>query len=337
MNAATRKILDDLKNAGLDVSSIETQASVNPFADKQLDNLLGGGIMRQQEYTRYMNEIKRKETSVQEQVNNLASLHDSVESLKDNDVLYQAALEKITALEDALIESGGNPEEVKKVSFVEKQGLTMATTKKDENAEVNKGDTTMSKNFVDADEFQKGMATMALGSVAVSAKANRLIREAEKLGIDVTPEMEENLLTGIQNRFGAGTATLEQVADEVLGLSKKRIELQQADVDKRIAEAEAKGRAEARAEVEKEFGGAPRRQVGRKEGPVYSRDRSNLILPQNENGLKKADDGRIEVPLNAKGEPELFKLRQSRGHRVGTASALFNDEEAMSKLGAVAD
>lgn len=340
-SAETRKILEDLKSDGFDISSIENQIAVNPILEKRADMRLGGGLLRQEEYTRMANAINRSKANpndLQVKVNKLASLHDFAGTLEANDPLYQSTLERIVTAEDELISMGHDPTEVKAVSVDAGKGITI---KKDEVIEKKVEDKVVAiNNGVTTEEFQKGLATIGLGSVAVSTKANRLIREAEALGIIVTPELEEKLLEGIQTRFAAGTATLDQVANDVLGLDKKKAEVKLAADAEAIRKAREEGKAEGRTETEKEYGGAPRRQVGRKESPVYARAdriRENVVMPANGNGIKKTDDGKIEAPTNAKGEVEYWRLRGNKNARIENASSLINDEEAMSKLGAVAD
>lgn len=341
-SAETRRILDDLKKDGLDITGIERQLQTDPFLDKKIDARLGGGILRQEEFTRITNQFQRTEKDLQAQVNKLAALHDNVDSLIGNDILYKNALETITELEDALVAAGANPDEVKKVSYETKSGLTNflenpANKKIETKVDDKEGDKDMSvdmSKYVDNETYQRSLAQIGTGAILVADKMNDAKTRARELGIQVTSEMSSKLHARMQSDFLTGKVPFEQIADEVLGISVKEKEVSVAAQQKAIDDAVAKGRAEGRAETEKEFGGAPRRQVGRIESPIYARmqrQTDTFVLPEKA-GLKTREDGKIEVPVNAAGEPELWKTRGDRSTRVGRASALINNPEALKEL-----
>lgn len=343
-SAETRKILDDLRKAGLDLSSIDKQLETNPFVDKKADSILGGGILRQEEFTRITNQFKRDNGNLQAQVDKLAALHDNVESFIGEDKVYQAALETIAEMEDIMIVAGHNPEEVKALSYASKSGLSTAINKEkeldktiDPKVVKKEGDDEMTldtSKFVDMETYQRSMAQIGTGAVLVADKLNDFKTEARTLGIIITPEMNAKLHERVQKEFLTGQNSIDNIADQVLGISAKQVEVKEANTQKLIQEAEARGEAKGRTETEKEYGGAPRRQVGRVESPIYSRmqRQSETIVMPVKSGLVPNAEGKIEVPLNAKGEPELFKLRGDRGTRVGRASGLFNNPEAMKEL-----
>jgi hypothetical protein len=343
MRPETQKIIDDLEKSGFDMTSIRRQIATDPTLDKQADVHLGGGILRQSEYTRYMNQLKEDEARIQRQAQELATLHDAAAQGTE---LPQAALETIQKLEDALIETGMFDEEsVKKVSFIGKKPLIDATTKKQipplqQNPPVTppvSKENEMSRNFdeskfVDVDTHRASLANMAYGGIATNLEINAALDEIRSLGIKVdrtaVRKLQDNLRTGYQ----AGK-DLDTIIDETFEVTKAREAQQNEAIEKRIQEAKDLGRAEAL----KEAGIPVQRRFNNRNHPILDRKSLNRTTPpppngnpqnnQNppaESGEKKIDTAN-QTPINKYGDPEVFRNRRGRDERLQNAVQVYDE------------
>lgn len=327
MNENTRKILADLKAAGIDTSGIENQITVNPILDKKADSIIGAGVLRQQEYTRYMNEAVRQKREVEETARNLATLHDASKTTQ----LPQQALEAIEKMEQALIGTGLFDEEsVKAVSYQGKVPLqtiindtnkaidanaTNASVQKKEEFQMPNQQFDESK-FIDTDTFQTSLANLAYGGIATNLRINAALREVEELGIKPTRDqlnkLEANLRTGMESG-----KNLDSILDETFEISKARQAKQDADIENRIKSA----REEARAEALKEAGVPTVKRFNYGRHPILDR-KSNEVVPQNGNQEGDKTAAQKDLPVNKYGDVEVFRGRRGREERLQNASEL---------------
>lgn len=312
----TLKILNDLKQAGLDISSLERQILVNPLADKQADLHLGGGILRQSEYTRYMNELQTKEKTINQQINQLASLHDVENSGVE---LSQEQKEAIKKMEEALIATGEFDEEsIRNLSRVAQKPIVV---KKDIQPQLqttrviepnNQPD--MSK-YVDVNTFQSSLANIAYGGIATTMEINAALDEVKELGIKVdrakVREFQEKLRTG----YEAGK-NLDQIVEETFEVSKAMEAKQNAEIENRIkTEADklvAERLKEAGVPVTNKFQ-STRRHV------VFDRNK-----PLNAEPLKEGEQPK-ELPKNKYNDVEVFRGRRSREDRMQAAATVHEE------------
>lgn len=328
MNAQTLAVLNDLKSKGLDTSSLEAQVKANPILDKQMDSIIGGGLLRQSEYTRLSNEIVRKEEDYKKQIQDLASSHDAMKGLDQNSELYKALLERTTALEEVLIETGLYDEDsIKNVSFKEKKAIEeLITTPPKKDPALNserKIEVTFdpTKNYVDADELQLTTANMATGSILMNMRLNRMTEEARTLGINITSELQEKFDRAFVTNVVQGNKKVEEVFDEVYGLSTVRQTKAEELRQKELTDARAAGRAEGLQEA-----GVPSRQITHLGRHSILDSKS---IGKNSNIINKKDDFRNEegnldptkLPRNDRGEVERYKLRGSKEDRLAKANA----------------
>jgi hypothetical protein len=322
MNENTRKLLNDLKAKGLNVDSIETQLAVNPLLDKASDEILGAGVLRQQEYTRYMNSLRTQEQTLQQKANELASLHSASAAAGDPKVLTEV----IDKMEEALIATGEFDEQ--SIKAIAEQGRSQigktAPQVKLEipnNSVIPQKETPMqidTSKFVDIDTAQKMGANIVMGNALVNAKMTMALRRAEKLGINVTDDMIEKFHDNWAKGVPQGKS-VDSVIDETFGLSAAQKTADDAALEKRIADARAEGEAE-----------------GLKKAGVPARNR---ILPRNHNlfdrtrpeqsvlETPKEGETPANIPKDKDGNIEFYKLRGDRTQRIGAASELFGKVE----------
>lgn len=310
MDANTKKYLDHLKAKGFDVSSLETQINGSPILEKVAASEIGGGLLRQQEFTSYMNREREERKALEEKVQQLASLHDSAGALSANPEAYKEALSTIASIEEFLISEGYNEEEVRKLSLVSKQGLTELIKETEKQPPTNtpaketpakKEDEEMTidtSNFVDIKTFQEQSANNILGNVHLSARIAAATNRATKMGIEVTDEMLTKLPDNLRTGSESGK-NIDQIFDETFGFSERQKVLDKEKYDKDMADAEARGRAAAAQEF-----GVPNRQVTRQadHSPVFR----NITKTERKVEEKVDLD---KVPTNKFGDAEYFRTR----------------------------
>lgn len=344
MKAETRKILDDMKSRGFDISSIERQMQTDPLLDKAGDMIMGDGILRQSKFTSYMQETDRKAAEVQATAQRLATLHDASKTTN----LPKETLDVISALENALIETGQFTEEsVKAVSYAGKKPLIDIISKPPENGDRNPppnpnakkepemSDLDLSK-YIDADTHRKSLSNVAFGSIATNLELSAAIEEIKGLGIAVTRDKIKILQGKLQDGFNRGEADLDVILDEVFDVTKARTAKATEAYNTQVAQEVSKQVAE-----QLKQSGAPnrvRRLMGRN-APVFDRKRPAFVdstKTEGNNGNPYKDDkGNIDVsklPKNKEGDPLLFTARGDRESRVSKATDSFIEiEEAISK------
>jgi len=308
----TQKHLDDLKAAGFDIGSLETQIK-DPILEKQADRLIGGGILRQQEFNQYMTRTTEEKKALEAQVTKLAALHDSADSLKGNDAVYQEALKVIAAQEEALIAGGWDEEEVKALSLkavpalkakIDTASKTEPIKKEEENGMPTNFDP---KNYIDLETYQAGGANLIYGSVALNAKVQAAMLKAQQLGIPLTDENINSLAETIRKTVEAG-GTIDTAIDINFGISTKEKEVDIENQKKAVAAAREEGLAQGRKE-----GGIPTRMVSRETHPL-----SKLTH------VKTEDPEKVDlnnVPKNKFGDTEIYRTRGDKNSRIENAEA----------------
>lgn len=338
--AQTLAVLADLKKAGLDTTSLEQQMKVDPIKEKSADNIIGGGILRLADYTRFAGDYKRKEEDLEKRVVELATRHDSLAHLTEGSDAYKEMADHIAILEKALMDTDEFSEEsIKNISFVGKQKLEalikQPTANNDNppnpNPEKKEGNNDMPANFdpnktyVDADDLRTSQANLAFGTLTTGLKLQAALEEIKALGISVTREKVDELEKHMHENFSKGSGSLDEVLDKTFDLTNiratKATEARQRELD----EARVAGRSEGLKEA-----GVPERKL--------TRLGSHVILDSkvigNRNSVEKPtdslrdDNGKIDptkLPRNAAGEIEHYKLRGDRASRLNRAANLFNE------------
>lgn len=336
MKKETKQVLDDLKARGIDVSSIERQITNDPLAEKAADNIIGGGILRQQNYSRFMNETQERDRKVQETAQRLATLHDA----KGQVTLPQETLDTIEVMEKALIETGMFTEEsVKELSYHGKKPLIEAREEDDKDKgkqpnndrriSVANENLDLSK-YVDEETHRASLANIAFGSIATNLQINAGMEELKQLGIPITREKVKQFEEKLRDNFSRGDGNLDKILDEVFEVSKAKAAKDQINYDAKVKEEVSKQVAEALKE-----NGATNRvgRLVRRSSPVFGRNRPAFVdsskTTENGNGYKD-DKGNIDVsklPKNKEGDPLLFTARGDRDSRVNKATESFIEIE----------
>lgn len=330
MNASTIQHLADLKKAGFDTSSLENQMKGSPILDKRGDALMGGGILRQAEFTKITQDKARLERELNEKVAELARIQTA--GVSENSPAYQAALQVISDQQDLLIKAGFDENEVKALSekAIEKAGKDIQQQQQQQQSQQqqqtnpqqqqqqqtneNREGEMDTSNLLDLDTFQKQTVDNIFGQATLSAKIQHRLNLANRLGIDIPAEKIDNLGLNLRNAVAEGK-NIDQFLDEDLGITAKQKEVNDAARQKEIDDARAAGRADGLKEA-----GVPRRMVTRtQKHPIYDN-----ITPRRENGQQqenkeKDDDGSKDVPRNKWGDPEIFRTRGDKHSRIQAA------------------
>lgn len=323
----TLKILNDLKAAGIDTSSIERQISIDRLAERQADSLLGGGILRQADYNRYMNELQTRERQIQGQVQQLATLHDAQNTGIE---LPQQALSAIEELEKSLIATGEFDEQsVKNISYQARIPLEKMIKDKQQpapqpqNINLNPVIPPQSQidpnQFVDVATFRQAMGNLAYGDIATTMEINARIDEVRALGIPVTRKEIAKLQENLRKNFEGG-GNLDQAFEDTFEVSKAVEAKQTAEIEKRIKDETDKRVAEelknAGVPVTKKFDFGRRHVIFDKN----KRTPESAQPPQKVEG-QEGDPLNKELPKNKYGDVEIFRSRRGRDERMQNAAA----------------
>lgn len=319
MNAATIQHLADLKKAGFDTSSLENQMNASPILNQRGDQLIGGGVLRLQEFTKTNQQRTQKIKELEDQVAELKTLQTA--GVSESSPIYKAALEVIVQQQQLLIDAGFSEEEVKKLSEkaviaaedktkvvpppVVKEPPIKTEKEKEDDMVID------TSNFLDLDTFQQQSENQIFGSATLAAKIQHKLNRAQKLGIDVPDEKVDNLGLNLRNAVAAGK-NIDQFLDEDLGITAKQKEVDEAARKKELDDARAAGRADGLKEA-----GVPRRVVTRTDKhPIYDNitSRRENIQPQ-----ENKDDGNKEIPRNKWGDEEVFRTRGDKNSRIQAA------------------
>lgn len=328
----TRKFIADLKAAGLDTSSMERQIALDPIAERQADHHIGGGILRQSDYTRYMNSVQQKEKQLEQQVNQLASLHDAQNAGVQ---LPQETLDAIKAMEDALIATGEFEESsIKTLSNKAISGFQKANkpqpqvrTNQDTNPNLNLDNgnkfvpTQDLSKFVDVNTMQAAMANLAYGDIATNLEIQAAMDEVRDLGIKIDRASVQKLRDNLRNSFEK-SGTIDDAFEATFELSKIRETKNQEAIENRIKEETDKRVAE-----ELKTLGVPmtKKFNSNRRHPIFDRKRetpANIQTPKADvkadegNNIPPVDNGNNKLPVNKFGDTEIFRGRRSREERM---------------------
>lgn len=312
MNAATIQHLADLKKAGFDISSLENQMRSSPLLDKQGDILMGGGILRQAQFTKITQDRAAEVKKYEQQIAQLSAMHNA--GAAEDSPLYKAALNVIAEQQNLLLDAGFSEDQIKEISDnaivkpTEKEPPVVVPpvvqTKKEGDEMGNDVDTS---RFLDVDTFQKQAEAQIFGSASLAAISQHAMMEAARLGIEVPREKAINFGANLHKAVSEGK-NIEQFVDEEFGLTAKRAEIKEANDKKAIDDAYAKGKAEGQRES-----GVPRRAVSKTKHPIYDNIKSNVVEP------KKEENENKEIPRNKYGDQEIYRTRGDRHSRVAAA------------------
>lgn len=321
MKPETRQHLNDLAKAGFDVSSLERQITSSPLLEAQADRLIGGGILRQDVFTRNSQANAEKVRELESQISQLQTLANN--GAGENSPLYQAALEVINEQQRIMIEAGFSEEQVEKIA---KDALEAAKTKTPQTQQpppqqknnqqpppANQGAGDMgnqNENYLDIDTYQKQTEAQVFGNASLAAIISRKLNKAEKLGIEVSDKDVAAIGSNLRDAMAQGKQ-IEQFLDEKLGITAKQKELDEANRQKEIDEAFNRGKSEGMKE-----GGTPRRVVTKNERhPIYDNIQRRAEEPQQQN-TDDNNNSNKQVPRNKWNDPEVFRTRGSKEERV---------------------
>jgi hypothetical protein len=346
-------VLSNLQKYGVSsdlISNLQKELDKNKNADKYLES----GIIRRNQFTEYVTKAEEEKKVLENKVKELATLHDVSSSHSLDDETKKSLLEKVTAIEDFLIEEGYDEDEVRKISFKEKQTLT--ESKRVENLEAeNKTKELLqakeeeeempSKNYVDEETLnshvQTGMATMAMNTMAVNSQVLRFARKYEKLyGKDADDNLIDSFPEKVLESISKGEQkTVDQIADEHFKLSDRVEKNREDEVSRRIEAA----RIEERNKISKETGipsrasrfnngGSPIFRGRQKFQPETSTTQTSQTTNNNNSqepknvpaGMVELANGKV-VPIDQKtGIPHYHMGRGTQEERVEKAAERYN-------------
>ncbi len=304
----TRAVLDEMRKNGVDVtilSALERDLDAKPNADKGISD----GVLAQPAFNAYKS---KKEQEILDLKSNLAqqsSLKNAIAGGLD-DATKQVALERIAALENVMVTNGFNLDDVREeVDRITSDPAAFKKLMDDGKAPIQKEEkqvpnNDLNKNYVDAktfaDTMQTQLANVATGGIYVQTEIAKALREADKLGIQLTDEQFNNLSKTVVDGLEKNKKPFDAIA-ETLGFDAARQTKAQTELDAKLKEAEERGRREALKERGVTISGRDKTT-----NPHLIFDRANRIGGKIDSRVEKIED----LPKNQMGTPEYFRLRR---------------------------
>lgn len=312
MDAKTRDFLDSLKADGFNVSSLETQINSSPVLEQKAKMKIGGSVLRQETFTRSMQDANATKQTYETKIRELAAAHDTSDLLKNgdgNNPAYIAALEVIANHEKLLLDAGYSEEDIKELSYKDLK-LTPAKVKDPEPKVVTKEkDDLMPQDmskYIDVETLEKQSEMGVYVSVGTQNLISAALEEARDLGIKVPREKILSLTAELKRKVDAGENVVN-IIDQHFDLPTARIAYTKATHDKEIAEAREAGRVEGLKES-----GTPSRRVTRLgESPVTASQNIRRTSTREPERVTEKD-----VPRNKYGDAEVYRTRRSADDRV---------------------
>ncbi len=304
----TKAVLEEMRKAGVDptiLASLERDIDSKPAADK----VVSDGILAQSSFNSYRTNKDNEIAELKTNLARLANLQGAASGLTGD--LQTAAVEQIAALEKIFVDQGYSLEEVRSEAaklVTNPDAIKALAEKKDEKITSKEKEmpNPQNGNYVDAKTLADTLLTtgtnLAVGGINASIHIARALREADKLGIELTDQKLDTFSTELVKGLEVGKNPT-QVMDEFFGFSTVR-----AEKDKKTREAELEAaKQEGAREALKANGITIRKSIlNRKVNPNPIMDRKRLELNREE---KKEDVKLEDLPKNEKGDPEYFRLR----------------------------
>lgn len=334
MDAKTREFLDSLKADGFPVGELETAINSSPALEAKAKAKVGGSVLRQETFTKMMQDANKAKTEYETKIKQLAAGNDTVNSLADDDPTKKALQEVIKAQIDLLVEEGYDRAELEKLSYnalnlaVTKKEETKATEEKKEEKEVPQD---MSK-YIDADTLERQSEMGVYTSVATNALVQSALEEARDLGIKIPKDKILSLTAELKRKVDAGENVVN-VIDQHFDLPTARLAYDKATRDKEIADARAAGKAEGLKES-----GVPSRRVTKLGGEhnIFDNDNIRRNAAREKVVADTAEKKLADIPKNKYGDAEVYRVRRTPEERMERQMA-FMDKVVDGETSATAE
>lgn len=234
----TRKVLDDMRAMGLDVSNIETQLDTNPNADRYLN----AGVTRTQEFTRLSNENSNLRSKVQE----LAAAQSLVNAGGLDETTKNALVSKIKGIEEFLVSEGYEETEVKNlfkefdaINAAPNTNLNPRTLPTNSTQPQTQGN---QENIMNKDELNTLEKSASVrGGILGFGLSFRFQNEIAKFQRLYGRAPDNNEMAEFEKQFTArsinGSEDMSTVAADVFKFSEKETEIANKAIEDRIAAA----------------------------------------------------------------------------------------------------
>jgi hypothetical protein len=304
----TKNVLEEMRRNGVDatvLASLERELDSKPAAEKGVAD----SLLAQASFNTYRTNKDNEIKELKENLTKLSSLQGAASGLTGD--LQAAALEQIAALEKLFEAQGYNLEEVRaEASKLVSDPNAIKSLVDDKNKEPKENKeapvTIDNKDYVDKKTFADILTTsannLAAGGIDMSIHIARALREADKLGVELSDEKLNGFYPALVKALESNKAP-SQAIDEYFGFS--AIRTTKAD-EARKAELE-QARQEGAQEALKSAGVTIRKTASNnKHNPnlVLSRKRIEPVSDVKE--VNSVED----LPKNSKGDPEYYRLRR---------------------------
>jgi len=303
----TRNVLNEMMKSGVDpaiLAGLERELDAKSAADKAIND----GVLAQASFNNYKSRKEQEITDLRTNLTKMASLQGAVNNL-DGDVQAEAQ-RQILALKEVFKAQGYDlaevDAEVNKL-LTDPSALNTLNTSKEpiinKEKEMPNQNTPSNSNFVDsktfADVMQTGLTNVAVGGIHVQADMVRALREADRLGIELSDEQLNNLGNIVISGAEKGKKPFEAIA-ETLKFDEVRQTKAKESLDAQLLAAEERGRREALKERGVTIGARDKKLNPH---PIFDRQR---IEGKVDSRIEKIED----LPKNEMGIPEYYRLRR---------------------------
>lgn len=303
----TRAVLEEMRKNGVDVtvlSALERELDAKPNADKGISD----GVLAQPAFNSYKSRKEQEIADLKNNLTKLASLQGAANNL-DGDVQAEAQ-KQVLALREVFKAQGYDLEEVDaEVNKLLTDPSALNTLNASKEPVISKekempNQPPSNGNYVDAktfaDTLQNQLANVATGGIYVQTEIAKALREAERLGIELTDEQFNNLSKIVVDGLERNKKPFDAIA-ETLKFDDARKVKSQAELDAKLKEAEERGRREALKERGVTISGRDKTT-----NPHLIFDRKDRINGRIDSRVEKVED----LPKNQMGVPEYYRLRR---------------------------
>ena len=303
----SRAVLDEMRKNGVDVavlSALERELDAKPNADKGLSD----GVLAQPAFNSYKSKKEQEIADLKNNLTKLASLQGAANNL-DGDVQAEAQ-RQVLALREVFKAQGYDLDEVDaEVNKLLTDPSALQTLNASKEPVISKekempNQPPSNGNYVDAktfaDTLQNQLANVATGGIYVQTEIAKALREAERLGIELTDEQFNNLSKIVVDGLERNKKPFDAIA-ETLKFDDARKVKSQAELDAKLKEAEERGRREALKERGVTISGRDKTT-----NPHLIFDRKDRINGRIDSRVEKVED----LPKNQMGVPEYYRLRR---------------------------
>lgn len=307
----SKQVLMDLAKAGVSADIIN-QLGQNLNQNQNADNILKGGVLRQQTFSSYMQNLDKKvDEKVKERLGQFAGIKDLLKTVKEGSDEYKKLIQTHDQLKTQLLNDNYNEDEINKLTLKTKEGLEtlikLADIEVPDNVKVddtdidlnltgvrdmpNNNNNNKNQDYLRPDDprLVETMSGLALGAVNIQGDIQANLYEYERLyGEKPSRDVVREFTNRAVQNFANGKK-VDETADEILKLTEKSNAIALEQKNKELEQARKEGEAQAEKRL-REAGINVDKVKAQQNGIGHKRHLSNIITNNRPNQSGDADD-----------------------------------------------